>query len=70
MILRNIIQTFLGLVVNRQPHVASKGPGRWTIRHWDSIGRCWIDDSQTFFNKHQAKRRLKQIRESLKRQAS
>ena len=70
MILRNIIQTFLGLVVNRQPHVASKGPGRWTIRHWDSIGRRWIDSNQTFFNKNEAKRRLKETRESFKRQAS
>jgi hypothetical protein len=70
MIFRSIIQIFLRLGGNRQPYIASKGPGRWTIRQWDSIGRRWIDSDQTFFNKHEAKRGLKATRELFKKQAS
>ena len=70
MILRKLTKSFLRLVDNRQPYIARKGPGRWTIRQWDPIGRRWIDSSQTFFNKREAKRGLEESRELFKRQAS
>ena len=70
MILRKIIQPLQRLVGNRQPYIARKAPGRWTIRQRDPIGRRWIDSSQTFFNKREAKRGLEESRELFKRQAS
>jgi len=45
-----IVEKLRSLVGNRQPYVASKGPGRWTIRHYDSVLRRWTDRGQTFFN--------------------
>ena len=70
MILRKLTKSFLRLVDNRQPYIARKGPGRWTIRQWDPIGKRWVDSSQTFFNKHDVELRLKEARELFKKRVS
>jgi hypothetical protein len=60
MILQEMIETFRRVVGNHKPYVASKGHGRWTIRHYDAVLRRWTDTGQLFFNKRDADSRLKQ----------
>jgi len=62
-----MLESLRARVSSRQPYIASTGPGRWVIRHWDPIGRRWTDSGQTFFNKRDAKVRLKEARESFKK---
>jgi hypothetical protein len=56
----DIVEKLRTLVGNRKPYIASKGSGRWTIRHYDPLLRRWTDGGQTFFNKRDAQLRLKE----------
>jgi len=69
MVLLDMIQKLRKLVGNHQPYIASKGYGRWSIRHYDPVLKRWTDNGQTFFNKDAAKSRLKDVRQSLKKRA-
>ena len=60
MILVEIVERFRRLAGSHKPYVASKGPGRWTIRHYDSVLKRWTDSGQTFFNKRDAEFRLRE----------
>ena len=59
MVLQELRETFRRIVGNFKPYVASKGHGRWIIRHYQPILRRWTDSGQIFFNKHDAELRLK-----------
>ena len=67
MILQELRETFRRAFGNDSPYVASKGHGRWTIRHYDPLLRRWTDSGQLFFNKRDAELRLKS--ELLKKRA-
>jgi hypothetical protein len=58
--LQEILEKFRMMVRRDKPYIASKGRGRWTIRHYDPLLRRWIDTGQTFFNKRDAELRLKE----------
>jgi len=66
-ILQELRETFRRALGNDKPYVASKGHGRWTIRHYDPLLRRWTDSGQLFFNKRDAELRLKS--ELLKKRA-
>jgi hypothetical protein len=68
MIFDEMREMFRRVVRNYKPYVASKGRGRWIIRHYQPVLRRWTDSGQIFFNKRDASSRLKS--ELLKRRAS
>jgi len=67
MILEEMREALRRIVGNHKPYVASRGHGRWIIRHYEPVLRRWTDTGQIFFNKRDAESRLKS--ELLKRRA-